>query len=472
MHNDRVSGPHNSHAETEDVEIPAADRKALLERAKADRAEFVNMQFTDVLGTPKCVTIPTSGLGEALDRGVWFDGSSIEGFARIHESDMVLHPDPNTYALLPWGRPEHRQARLICNVHLPTGKPFPGDPRQVLRRSLARAQALGYTFNAGPELEFFLFRRNNGEAGGSAPLRPVPHDVGGYFEFSVQDLASEVRADIMRALEKLGMHGETAHHEVATAQHEIDIQYSDALTAADNVMTLRQTIKAIAVSHDLYATFMPKPIFGINGTGMHTHQSFFDEQGHNVFFDADNPYKLSSVALQFVAGQLAHAPGMCAVVAPTVNSYKRLTPGYEAPVYICWARVNRSSLIRVPSYSPGREKGTRAELRCPDPTANPYLAFAVMLAAGLDGIERGLEAPEPVEEDVYLFADSQLAERGIEALPESLARALDELEKDEVIRDALGEHAYEAFIRAKRAEWDEYRIQVTDWELERYLESL
>jgi len=447
------------------------DHNTVLERAKSDGVQFVSLQFTDILGTIKSVTIPVSGLAEALERGVWFDGSSVEGFARIYESDMELHPDIRTYSLLPWGSPERRQARLICDVYLPDGQPFPGDPRRVLRRAVERAEALGYTYNAGPELEFFLFKKNNNELNG-APLRPVPHDVGGYFDFSPRDLASEVRVDIMRALTALGMEAETAHHEVATAQHEIDIRFADALTAADNVMTLRYTIKAVAAAHDLYATFMPKPIVGINGSGMHTHQSLFDAQGHNLFYDPTDRYKLSRLAYQFIAGQLVHARAMAAIVAPTVNSYKRLTPGYEAPVYVCWARINRSALIRVPSCSPGREQAVRAELRCPDPSANPYLAFAVMLAAGLDGIERGLAAPKPVEEDVYHFDDRRLAELNIASLPGTLEEALDEFESDPLLKDALGQHAFEAFMRAKRAEWDEYRTQVTDWELARYLETL
>jgi glutamine synthetase len=449
-----------------------SDREQLLDRIRADGVEFINLQFTDVLGSAKGVAIPADGIVDALDRGVWFDGSSIEGFARIHESDMVLRPDATTYCILPSSRPEQRHARLICDVHQPNGEPFLGDPRQVLRRVLADARSLGYQYNAGPELEFFLFKKGGNQRENGLPLRPVPHDVGGYFDFSPQDLASEVRADIMRALAAQGMRGETAHHEVATAQHEIDIQYAGALQAADNVMTLRQTIKAIAAMHDLYATFMPKPIFGANGSGMHTHQSFFDESGRNVFFSADERYHLSPIGRQFIAGQLRHAPALAAVTAPTVNSYKRLTPGYEAPVYICWAHINRSALIRVPKHMPGREQAARAELRCPDPSANPYLAFAAMLAAGLDGIRRGLEPPEPVEEDVYDFDDHRLQELGIASLPGTLEEALDRLERDDLVRGALGPHAYEAFMRAKRAEWEAYRIQVTDWELERYLEKI
>ena len=447
------------------------EQKELLEQVRSEGVEFISLQFTDILGTIKSVTIPASRLDEALERGIWFDGSSVEGFARIHESDMVLRPDVDTYSLLPWGSPERQQARLICDVYMPDGTPFPGDPRRVLRQAVERAEAMGYTFNCGPELEFFLFKKNN-NGQDSTPLRPVPHDVGGYFDFSPRDLASEVRADIMRALTSLGMEAEMAHHEVATAQHEIDFRFADALTAADNVVTLRYTIKAIAAEYGLYATFMPKPIVGINGSGMHVHQSIFDERGKNVFFDADDHYKLSQTAYHFIAGQLAHARALSAVVAPTINSYKRLTPGYEAPVYVCWARINRSALIRVPSYSPGREQSVRAELRCPDPSTNPYLAFAVMLSAGLDGIERGLQVPDSVEEDVYHFDGRRLAELNIESLPGTLEEALDEMEKNKVVKAALGKHAYSAFMRAKRAEWDEYRIQVTDWELARYLEIL
>jgi len=448
------------------------DRKELVDRVRTEGVEFVNLQFTDVPGTLKSVTIPASRIEEALDRGIWFDGSSIEGFARIHESDMVLRPDPNTYCVQPWGAPGMQHGRLICDVYQPDGTPFPGDPRQVLRRAVERARALGFVYNTGPELELFLFKKNSDDKPDGMPLRPVPHDVGGYFDSSLGDLASAVRADIMRKVAGLGLEGESAHHEVAAAQHEIDFRYGDALTSADSVMTLRDTIKAVAASHGLYATFMPKPIFGINGSGMHVHRSFFDEEGRNAFFDSEDRYHLSSVAYRFIAGQLAHARGLAAVVAPTVNSYKRLTPGYEAPVYACWARINRSALIRVPSYFAGREQSVRAELRCPDPSANPYLAFAVMLGAGLDGIERGLEAPEPVEEDVYTFSLKRLEELGIRRLPGTLEEALDETEKDDVIKSALGDLVFEAFTRAKRAEWEEYRIQVTDWEINRYLEKL
>ncbi len=440
----------------------------IVERARADGVRFVDLQFTDIIGTTKSVTIPLGQLEEALERGIWFDGSSIQGFARIQESDMFLMPDPTTYCVLPWTSAERRRARLICDVRGPDGEPFLGDPRAVLRRAIAYAEARGFRYNCGPELEFFLFKRNS-----ERPLSPVPHDVGGYFDFSPKDEAQSIRSDIVLALEQMGMRVEASHHEVATGQHEIDFEYADALTAADNAVTFKYTVKAIAASYGVYATFMPKPIFGINGSGMHTHQSLTDvATGRNVFYDAQDVYYLSKTAYGFIAGQLAHARALAAVVAPTVNSYKRLTPGYEAPVYICWAQINRSALIRIPRHAPGREQATRIELRCPDPSCNPYLAFAAMLRAGLDGVERGLEPPEPVNEDVYHFSAEDLDARGIKTLPGTLGEAIAELEADEVLMDALGEHIAKWYLVAKRAEWDEYRIQVSQWELDRYLETL
>jgi glutamine synthetase len=443
------------------------DYKDVVEKAKADGVQFISLQFSDIEGTIKSITIPVGGLGEALERGVWFDGSSIEGFARIYESDMVLKPDPTTYRVLPWSIPERRRARIICDLFRPDGRPFAGDPRTVLRRVLTRAEDQGLLFFTGPELEFFLFKKD-----GEFPTQPVPHDVGGYFDFSPRDEAQQVRSDIILSLEKMGMEVEASHHEVASGQHEIDFRYGDALSSADNAVTFKYTVKAIAATYGLYATFMPKPIFGINGSGMHTHQSIFDGAGNNLFYDPDDEYRLSKLAYSFIAGQLTHAKALAAIVAPTVNSYKRLVPGYEAPAYICWAQINRSALIRIPRYSPGRETSTRAELRCPDPSCNPYLAFAVMLAAGLDGIEKGMTAPPPVNEDVYDFDEDDLRERSIGVLPGTLGEALRALTDDDVVRDALGEHVYEAFVRAKQAEWDDYRIRVTEWELQRYLETL
>ncbi len=440
--------------------------KEVLTKAHADAVKFINLQFTDILGTIKSVSIPIERLEDSLEKGTWFDGSSIEGFARIAESDMFLKPDPSTYGVIPWGTHERKVARLICDVYTPQGESFEGDPRGILKRALAEAKKEGFLYNTGPEVEFFLLKKEDGR------ITTVPHDIGGYFDYSPRDLASDVRRDIIMALEELGMEVEMSHHEVAPGQHEIDVRYSDALSSADNTITLKYTIKAIAQRYDLYASFMPKPIFGVNGSGMHTHQSLFDLKGKNAFYDEKDKYKLSKTAYGFLAGQLRHARGLSAVVAPTVNSYKRLVPGYEAPVYICWAQINRSALIRIPKYSPGREQSTRMELRCPDPSCNPYIAFAVMLKAGLDGIKNNLTPPPPVEEDVYHFEPSKLEELKIETLPASLVEALEELKKDKVIRDALGPHTFERFLEAKKAEWDNYRIQVSRWELDKYLEAL
>jgi glutamine synthetase len=442
----------------------------LITRVREDGVRFVSLQFTDILGMIKSVTIPVGRLEEALEHGVWFDGSSIEGFARICESDMVLMPDLGTYHVLPWSAPERRRARLICDVHGPDGQPSPSAPRVALKRMLARASERGYVFNVGPELEFFLFKRNS-EYDNGHPTRPAPHDVGSYFDFSPRDEAQQVRSEIILALEGMGMQVEMSHHEVATGQHEIDFRYADALASADNAVTFKYAVRAIAATHGIYASFMPKPIFGINGSGMHTHQSLFNAAGRNLFHDPDDEYHLSRLAYNFIAGQMEHARALAAVASPTVNSYKRLTPGYEAPVYVCWARINRSALLRVPAHGIWQEAATRVELRCPDPSANPYLAFAVMFAAGLDGIERDLTPPPPVNEDVYDFDERALRERAISTLPGTLAEALNELEQDEVIREALGPTITEAFIRAKRTEWDKYRVQVTNWELERYLDT-
>jgi len=443
---------------------PAA--QDIMARIKEDGVKFINLQFTDILGIIKGTPIPVARLAEAIEKGVWFDGSSVGGFGRIYESDMLLSPDLSTYAILPWTSPDRRVARIMCDVLDPNGKAFAGDPRFILKQAMAQADKLGYTFHTGAELEFFLFRKN-GEK-----IAPVPHDVAGYFDFSPRDLAADVREEIAMALAAMGMEVEMVHHEVAHGQHEIDVRYSDALTSADNVITTKYTVKAIAQAHDLYATFMPKPIFGINGSGMHVHQSLFDRKGANAFYGASDPYGLSKLAYHYIAGQLEHARGFAAVVAPTVNSYKRLVPGYEAPVYICWGQVNRSALIRIPRFSPGRESSTRAELRCPDPSCNPYLAFSCMLRAGLDGVDRKLTPPSPVEENVYHFDDARLAELNIGQLPGSLRQALDLMEADPLIRQTLGDLTYERYLETKSKEWDQFRIQVTDWEIERYLEIL
>ncbi|MCL4875223.1 MAG: type I glutamate--ammonia ligase [Anaerolineae bacterium] len=442
-------------------------KESILTDVVQNNIELIDLQFTDILGVTKSVTVPARHLADIFERGCWFDGSSIYGFARVEEGDMLLMPDARTYRVLPWVETPPRRARIICDVLNADGQPFAGDPRYALKRVLAKAEKMGFPkYNIGPELEFFLFRKQqNGDS-----FQAVPHDVGGYFDFSPMDEAERVRSEITIMLQKLEIDVEFNHHEVAIGQHEIDFRYSDALHSADNAITFKYTVKGVAVKHGLFATFMPKPIFGQNGSGMHCHQSLFNDQG-NQFYDTNDEYKLSKTAYQFMAGLLHHARGMSAVVAPTVNSYKRLTPGYEAPVYICWAQRNRSALIRVPRYSPGREQSTRMELRFPDPSSNPYLAFAVMLAAGLDGIEKKMEAPAPINEDLYAWSDEKRAERGVGVLPGSLKEALEDLSKDEVIREALGSHIYDAYVRAKQAEWEGYRLNVTDWELKRYLET-
>jgi len=439
----------------------------LLGQVKEDKVKFVSLQFTDVTGAVKSVDIPVHRLESALDDGVWFDGSSVEGFARIQESDMRLVIDPKSYAVLPWSPVELRRARLFCDIYQPDGLPFAGDPRGTLRRMLAKIERRGWTYYVGPEPEFFLFKRNGQES-----IHPVPHDVGGYFDFSAVDEAVRVRTELMDALLGMGLEVEMGHHEVALGQHEIDFRYENALQTADNILTLKYTVKAIAAQHGLIASFMPKPIFGINGSGMHCHQSIFDRNGENLFYNQDDEYRLSELAYGFIAGQLNHARSLAAVVAPTVNSYKRLVPGYEAPVYVGWAQINRSALIRIPRYTDGRDKATRAELRFPDPSANPYLALTVMLAAALDGIDNNLPCPEPLNDvNVYHLTPEDRAEMNIAELPGSLAEALRELEKDEVLIDALGPTSYEAFNRAKWSEIEESRMRVTDWEVEHYLET-
>jgi len=443
---------------------PAPSAEDVLARAEQEQVEFVSLQFTDIMGIVKNVTIPIEIFPHIIEDGQWFDGSSIEGFARIAESDMYLMPDLSTFTVIPWERGKATTARVICWVYNPNGDLFPGDPRVVLLRQLERAAKLGFVYNTGPELEFFLFRKENGR------IAPLPHDQGGYFDLTT-DLAAAVRKDMIKALEAFGIKVEAGHHEVAVGQHEIDFEYADALTTADNAITFKYTLKAVAQLHALHATFMPKPIQGINGSGMHTHQSLaWLESGQNAFVDPSDAYGLSELAKRFIAGQLYHARGMCAVLAPLVNSYKRLVPGYEAPVYISWARQNRSALIRVPAVRAGRLQATRIELRCPDPSANPYLAYAVMLAAGLDGIERELPLPEPIEENVYHFTEEDLRRRNVGVLPSTLGEAIAELERDEVIREALGEHVFERLVEAQKRDWDAFRQYVTPWELERYLE--
>jgi glutamine synthetase len=437
----------------------------ILEQVKKDNVKFIQLQFTDILGVVKSLTIPAEFLKDAIVDGIWFDGSSIEGFMRIHESDQFLKPDLDTYAVIPWLRSENgNTARFICDVYTPEGEPFAGDPRYILKRALNEAQELGFEFNTGPELEFFLFKKENGK------LKTLPHDTAGYFDLTT-DEAIMIRQEMHAALKSFGINVEALHHEVAEGQHEIDFRYANALKTADNAITLRFVLKAVAQQHGLHVTFMPKPIAGVNGSGMHTHQSLFDiKTGKNAFYDEKSEYKLSDIAMNYMAGILAHVKAMCVIMSPNVNSYKRLVPGFEAPVYLSWARINRSALIRVPRYSKGKTQATRCEVRCPDPSCNPYLAFAVMLKAGLDGIKRKLMPPKPIEEDVYEFTDEKLKELRIETLPATLGEALEVMQNDPLIKETLGDHTYAKFLESKQAEWDEYRLYVSQWELDKYLE--
>jgi len=438
-------------------------KEYVLKMAKEHDVKFIRMWFADILGMLKSFAITVEELEGALEDGMGFDGSSIEGFARIDESDMVALPDPDTFRLLPWRPKEHHAvARMFCDILMPGGEPFEGDPRFVLKRNLKRAADMGYTYYVGPELEYFYFK----DSKSTEPL-----DMGGYFDMIPLDAATDLRRETVLALEELGIGVEYSHHEVAASQHEIDMRYTDALTMADSVMTYRLVVKQIALNHGVYATFMPKPVFGINGSGMHVHQSLFKDE-KNAFFDAKDPYFLSKLAKSFVAGLLKHGPEITSVTSQWVNSYKRLVPGYEAPVYLSWARRNRSDLIRVPEYKPGKEKATRIEFRSPDPACNPYLTFSVMLAAGLEGIEKGYEPPQPVEANVYEMTDEERRKRGIGTLPSSLWDAIQLTEKSELVRKALGDHVFEAFIKNKKIEWDQYRTQVTDYELKRYLPIL
>ena len=443
------------------------DAKELIDRVEADGVKFISYQFVDVFGSVKSVDAPIGQLEGALKNGVWFDGSSVEGFARIQESDMLLRIDPDTYTVLPWSPVEYRRARVLCDIFHPDGTPFEGDPRGALKCKTEEIKKRGWTYNVGPEPEFFLFKRNGGGT------HPVPHDIGGYFDFSPNDEAVRVRTELMSTLISMGLDIEVGHHEVALGQHEIDFRFADAVKTADNVITFKYTVKAIAAQHDLVASFMPKPIYGINGSGMHCHQSLFDEAGNNLFFDNDNEFKLSPLAYHFIAGQLKHARALAGVVAPTVNSYKRLVPGYEAPVYIGWAQTNRSALIRIPRYTEGMDKATRCELRFPDPSANPYLAFNAILTAGLDGIDNQLTPPKPLNDiNVYDLTDAERKELGVGELPGSLYEALMALESDDVVKGTFDPMLYDAFLRGKLAEWDEFRTHVTDWEVERFLESI
>jgi glutamine synthetase len=435
-------------------------RQELLALMRTEQVRFLRLQFTDILGVNKNVEIPRTQFEKALAGDIMFDGSSIEGFVRIEESDMLLAPDLATFRIFPWGGSESRVARLICDINRPDGTPFDGDPRGVLKRQIARAAEHGFTMNAGMEAEFFVFRR--GERGEPTT---VTHDVGSYFDLAPADLGEDARRAIVDALEQMGFEVEAAHHEVAHGQHEIDFRYADALTTADNIATFRFVVKYVAQQFGLLASFMPKPIYGQNGSGMHTHQSLFRD-GRNAFWQQGAQWELSDTALHYIGGLLRHARGFSAITNPLVNSYKRLVPGYEAPVNVAWSMRNRSPLIRVPDR---RGTGTRIELRMPDPSANPYLALAVMLASGLDGIATNADYREPVDTNIFEMSHREKRRLRIDDLPHDLNEACDELEKDEVIMAALGEHVARHFLNAKRAEWREYITQVTAWELENYL---
>jgi glutamine synthetase len=435
----------------------------ILKLVKEHKIKFIRLWFTDVLGFLKGFAITPDELENALDEGMGFDGSSIEGFARIEESDMIARPDPDTFAIIPWrSGEEYAVARMFCDIYEPSGKPFSGDPRFVLKNMLAKAKAMGFIYNVGPELEYFYFKDAS---------QPQPLDQGGYFDLVPLDVAQDLRRDTILTMQALGIKVEYSHHEVAASQHEIDLRYNDALTMADNVMTYRLVVKETARKHGVYATFMPKPIFGINGSGMHVHQSLFKGE-KNAFFDKNGKYHISEVGRAFTAGLLKHAPEITSITSQWVNSYKRLVPGYEAPVYICWAQMNRSALIRVPMYKPGKEKATRIEYRSPDPACNPYLAFSAMLAAGLEGIQKKYRLADPANDNIYHMSEEERNRSGIKSLPEDLFEAIKITENSRLVRDCLGEKVFEYFIRNKKMEWDEYKAQVTKYEIDKYLPIL
>ncbi len=441
---------------------PKKDMEFALREIRDKDIKFVKIWFTDILGFLKSFSIPVEELEKAMTEGIGFDGSSIEGFVRIDESDMVAIADPSTFTMLPWRPREKGVARMYCDIVMPDGRPFDGDPRYVLKRNLERARELGFTYYVGPELEYFYFKDST---------KPEILDKGGYFDLIPRDEAVDLRRETVLMLEEMGIEVEYSHHEVAPSQHEIDLRYKNALEMADIVMSYRIVVKEVAYRQNVYATFMPKPLAGENGSGMHVHMSLF-KGNHNAFFEKGGRYHLSKLAEHFIAGLLKYAPELASVTNQWVNSYKRLIPGYEAPVYISWAQKNRSDLIRVPMYKPGKEEATRIEFRSPDPACNPYLAFSVLLAAGLAGIDEKLKAPEPVEENVYKMGEEERKARGIEMLPGSLSEAIRLTEKSEIARKALGDHVFYHFIENKKLEWDRYRMQVTDYEIERYLPIL
>lgn len=436
-------------------------KQKILNMAETEDVEFIRLQFTDLFGTLKNVAITKSQLAKALDNKIMFDGSSIEGFARIEESDMYLYPDYDTFEILPFRPHQGKVARMICDVYKPDGTQLENDPRFILKKVIKEAADMGYTFNVGPECEFFLFHTDDN--GGPTT---ITHEKAGYFDLGPTDLGENARRDIVLNLEEMGFEVEASHHEVAPAQHEINFKYGEALETADKIMTYKLTVKTIAKRHGLYASFMPKPKYGVCGSGMHINMSLSDQNGKNIFADENDTNGLSKEAYSFIAGIMEHMRAMSAVTNPIVNSYKRLVPGYEAPTYIAWSATNRSPLIRVPA---ARGAGTRIELRCPDCACNPYLAFAVCLAAGLDGIKRGLTPPESVQRDIFEMTEKERQEAGIASLPRNLYEAIHEMKKSEFMKDVLGEEVFYKYAKAKREEWNEYTSQVTDWEIDRYL---
>lgn len=435
----------------------------ILSLVKENKVKFIKLWFTDVLGFLKGFSITIDELDRALEDGMGFDGSSVEGFARIEESDMIARPDIETFKILPWRSGEdYNVGAMFCDIYEPNGRPFEGDPRYVLKRNAEKAQKKGFTYYVGPELEYFYFNSSK---------IAQPLDQGGYFDLAPLDVAQDLRRDTIVTLQSLGIDVEYSHHEVAASQHEIDLRYDNALKMADNVMMYRLVVKEIARKNGVYATFMPKPLFGINGSGMHVHQSLF-EGTKNAFFDAKGQHHLSNVGQSYTAGLLEHAPEITSITSQWVNSYKRLVPGYEAPVYICWAQMNRSALIRIPMYKPGKEKATRIEYRSPDPACNPYLAFSAMLAAGLEGVEKNYKLAEPATDNIYQMTEKERLDAGINSLPEDLLEAIKITEKSKLVKECLGEKVFEYFIRNKKMEWDEYKMQVTQYEVDKYLPIL
>ncbi|MDH7517058.1 MAG: type I glutamate--ammonia ligase [Candidatus Thermoplasmatota archaeon] len=445
------------------LEVQNKTKDDILGIVKEKNVVFIRLQFVDILGTPKNIIIPASRLEEALEDGIPFDGSSIAGYATIEESDKIAKPDPNSFVVLPETIEQRKTAKLNCDIYEPNGKRFPGDTKYVLEKIVNKVKEAGYLYNVGPECEFFLFKKD----GANSTL--IPNDYAGYFDLSHRDLAEGVRADISIALEEMGLTTYTFHHEVSHGQHEINFRYDDAIATADRVITLKYVTKVIATKHNLHASFMPKPLYGVNGSGMHTHHSLFTHGGENAFYDPNDKNQLSQVARYFIGGLLKYVKEICVILNPTVNSYKRLVPGYEAPTYISWANRNRSALIRIPSK---RGKSTRCELRNPDLSGNPYLQFAVMLAAGWRGVEEKIEPPEPVEKNIYALTEEERKQYGIDELPDSLGHALSLASKSDFVRGILGEHIYENFLHVKRREWDEYRMQVSKWEIDKYLPLL